>query len=137
MRTVKEKIKEIAEQYTLQLIYAFGSRANEALMMVEGKLRYLSEGPSDLDIGIGPQNTLTVEEKVEIALALEEIFDVARVDLVVLSESPLFLSLRIVTEELLYAKDTTFEAEYQLYIMRRAAELISYERMKEKMVLGV
>ena len=59
----------------------------------------------------------------------------ARVDLVVLSESPVFLSLRIVTGELLYTRDATFEAEYQLYIMRKAAELIPYERMKEKMVL--
>jgi len=137
MRTVKEKIIEIAEQYNLQLIYAFGSRAEEALMMAEGKIEHLSEGPSDLDIGLKPQNDLTIEEKVEITLALEEVFDIARVDLVVLSESPVFLSLRIVTAELLYARDTAFEAEYQLYIMRKAAELIPYERMKEKMVLGV
>ena len=136
MSRVKEKIKEVAERSGLQLIYAFGSRAKEALMMVEGKIGHLPPELSDLDIGIKPESPLTVEEKVEIALAFEEVFDVPRVDLVVLSDAPVFLALEIVTGELLYANDSTYEAEYQLYIMRRAAELIPYERMKEEMILG-
>ena len=136
MSKIKNELKQLAEKYSLQIIYAFGSRAKEALDLVEGKIKRLSKGISDLDIGIKPERRLNVEEKVEIALALEDIFDVSRVDLVVIPEVGVFLALEIVKGELLYAKDAVYEAEYQLYIMRRAAELIPYERMKQKMILG-
>jgi len=33
-------------------------------------------------------------------------------------------------------KDPTHEAEYQLYIMRLAADLLPYERMKQEMIIG-
>ena len=51
-------------------------------------------------------------------------------------EASAFLALEIVQGELLYADDETFEAEYQLYIMRRAADLMPHERMKQKTILG-
>ncbi len=136
MKKIKHELKQLAEKYGLQIIYAFGSRAKEALDLVEGKIKKLSKGISDLDIGIKPERRLNVEEKVEIALALEDIFDVSRVDLVVIPEVGVFLALEIVKGELLYAKDAVYEAEYQLYIMRQAAELIPYERMRQKMILG-
>lgn len=136
MSKIKHQLKQLAEKYSLQIIYAFGSRAKEALDLVEGKIKRLSKGISDLDIGIKPERRLNVEEKVEIALALEDIFDVSRVDLVVIPEVGVFLALEIVKGELLYAKDAVYEAEYQLYIMRQAAELIPYERMRQKMILG-
>jgi len=136
MSKVKEQLEELADRYGIQIIYAFGSRAREALEMVEGKRESLSPGPSDLDIGIKPERKLTVEEKVKIALALEDIFDVHRIDLVVIPEVRVSLAFRIVTGELLYARDLVYEAEYQLYIMRKKAELIPYERMRQKMILG-
>jgi len=136
MSKIKHQLKQLAEKYGLQIIYAFGSRAKEALDLVEGKIKKLSKGISDLDIGIKPERRLNVEEKVEIALALEDIFDVSRVDLAVIPEVGVFLALEIVKGELLYAKDAVYEAEYQLYIMRQAAELIPYERMRQKMILG-
>jgi len=133
---VREQLKRLADRYGIQIIYAFGSRAREALEMAEGKRESLSPGPSDLDIGIKPERKLTVEEKVGIALALEDIFDVHRVDLVVIPEVRVSLAFRIVTGKLLYARDPVYEAEYQLYIMRKKAELIPYERMRQKMILG-
>ena len=136
MNKIKNELKQLAEKYDIQIIYAFGSRAKEALNLVEGKIERLSKSVSDLDIGIKPERRLNIEEKVEIALALEDIFDVTKVDLVVIPEAPIFLALEIVKGELLYTKDLTYEAEYQLYIMRQAAELIHYERIKQKMILG-
>ena len=108
MPGVKEKIEQIAAKYGLQVIYAFGSRAKEALEVVEGRIASLSSTPSDLDIGVKPERHLTVEEKVEIVIG-----------------------------EILYARDSTYEAEYQLYIMRMAADLLPYEQEKQKMILGV
>ena len=37
MEKIKEQIRDIASQYGLQIIYAFGSRAKEALDLVEAE----------------------------------------------------------------------------------------------------
>ncbi len=137
MPGIKEKIGQIAAKYGLQIIYAFGSRAKEALAAVEANIDRLSPTPSDLDIGVKPERRLTVEEKVKIAIFFEDLFDLPRVDVVVLPEAPASLAVEIVTGEILYARDSTYEAEYQLYIMRMAADLLPYEREKQKMILGV
>lgn len=133
---IKEEIKKIAHQYNLQIIYAFGSRAKEVLDVIEGRLDKISPKPSDLDIGVKSQRPLGVEEKVEIAILFEDLFNVGRVDLIVLSEAPPFLALEIVTGEILYAEDPTYEAEYQLYTMRKAADLYPYEKMKQKIIMS-
>jgi len=136
MPGLKEIIGQVAAKYGLQIIYAFGSRAKEALEVVEGRIERLSSTPSDLDMGVKPERPLTVQEKVEIAIFFEDLFDLPRVDVVVLPEAPVSLAAEIVLGEILYAKDSTYEAEYQLYIMRMAADLLPYERAKQKMILG-
>jgi predicted nucleotidyltransferase len=136
MSSIKGQIGRIASQYGLQIIYAFGSRAKEALDLVEGRIERFSSSPSDLDIGIKPERALTVEEKVKIAILFEDLFDAVRVDLIVLPEAPVSLALEIVMGEILYVHDSTYEAEYQLYIMRQAADLLPYEQMKQRMIMG-
>ena len=133
---IKEKIQQIAAKYGLQIIYAFGSRAKEAREVIEGRLERLSSTPSDLDIGVKPKRPLTIEEKVEIAIFFEDHFHLNRVDVVILPEAPVSLAVDIVLGEILYAEDSTYEAEYQLYIMRMAADLLPHERAKQKMILG-
>ncbi len=136
MKMIKGQVKDIASQYGLQIVYAFGSRAKEALDMVEGRIEQVSSKPSDLDIGVKPEKPLTVEEKVKIAILFEDLFNVSRVDVIVLPEAPVFLALEIVTGEVLYRQDSTYEAEYQLYIMRMAADLFPYEQVKQRMIMG-
>lgn len=136
MQNIKKEIEKVAFRYHLQLIYAFGSRGKEALAMNEGKITSLSPSISDLDIGIKPKRTLTVEEKAEIAIFFEDVFNAQRVDVVILPEAPISLALEIVTGEILYTHDINYEAEYQLYIMKMAAELSPYEHMKKKMIMG-
>jgi hypothetical protein len=130
-----EEIGKLANRYHLQLIYAFGSRAKEAHSLVQGKKVARLTTSSDLDIGLKPERPLSVEEKVKIAVFFEDLFQVARVDVVSLPEAPVMLALEIVEGELLFAKDDRYEAEYQLYIMRLAAELAPYERMKRNLIL--
>ena len=136
MNKIKEQIWDIASQYGLQIIYAFGSRAKEASDLAENRIEHLPSTPADLDIGVKTERLLTVEEKVKIAILFEDLFNVSRVDLIVLPEAPVSLALEIVTGEILYMQDSTYEAEYQLYIMRMAADLLPYERMKQKMIMG-
>jgi len=136
MGNIKEEIRNIASQYGLQIIYAFGSRAKEASDLIQNRIEHLTSTAADLDIGVKPEKPLTVEEKVKIAIFFEDLFDVPRVDLIALPEAPVSLALEIVTGETLYIKDSTYEAEYQLYIMRMAADLIPYEREKQRMIMG-
>ena len=136
MNKIKEQIRDIVSRYALQIVYAFGSRGREALDLVEGRIKHFSSAPSDLDIGIKPGRTLTVQEKVEIAILFEDLFDVDRVDLIVLPEAPILLALEIVTGEILYTGDSVHEAEYQLYVMRLAADLLPYEQMKQQMIMS-
>jgi predicted nucleotidyltransferase len=92
---------------------------------------------SDLDIGVLPERDryLTVEAKVLLAFALEELFGVSRVDLVVLPQAPPFLALEIIRGELLFTRDAREEAEYQLYVLRRAGDLVPWERQHRRMLL--
>jgi len=103
---------------------------------MEGKISSFSAGPSDLDLGIKSSKPLNVEEKVKIAIFFEDLFHLPRVDVVVIPEVPALLALEIVTGEILYVHDPTYEAEYQLYIMKRAADLLPHERTKQAMILG-
>jgi predicted nucleotidyltransferase len=135
MTSVQEKIKSLAREYRLLVIYTFGSRAREAKKMAEGSRKALVSSLSDLDTGILPAGRLSVEEKVRIGLSLEDIFGVLRVDVVVLSEAPPFLAFEIVQGEILYAEDPDFEAEYQLHVMRVASDLLPFEREKRAMIL--
>lgn len=137
MSKFQREIKRLAGRYNLQLIYAFGSRAKEAYDLTHGKKAALQASSSDLDIGLKPGRPLSVEEKVKIAVFFEDLFGVPRVDVVMLPEAPVMLALEIVQGELLFAEDDRYEAEYQLYIMRRAAELAPFERMKKDLILEV
>ena len=136
MNKIKEQIRNIASRYGLRIIYAFGSRAKEVLDLIENRIEHITSTPSDLDIGVKPGKPLTVEEKVKIAILFEDLFDVSRVDLIVLPEAPVSLALEIVMGEILFMQDATYEAEYQLYIMRMAADILPYERMKQEMIMG-
>jgi len=68
-------------------------------------------------------------------VALEDLLDVDRVDLVVLPEASPYLALDIVCGELLCATDLDAEAEYQLYVLRRAGDLAPWERERRRMLL--
>ena len=129
-------INGLASTYDLQIIYAFGSRAAEARDFIAGTIGRLSSGSSDLDIGVKSARRLTVQEKVEIAVFFEDLFGVPRADVVVIPEVPITLAFRIVTGELLFAQDSTYEAEYQLYIMRMATDLEPYEKEMTRLTLG-
>jgi hypothetical protein len=90
---------------------------------------------SDLDVGILTSSPLSVAEKVNITLELEEIFKVLRVDLVVLQDADAFLAANIIRGERIYAKDSYEADEYELFVLRRAGDLAELERQRMAMIL--
>ncbi len=129
-------LETICRQYGLQILYAFGSRGKEAYDWVAEAETTLPTGASDLDIGIKTAETLTVRQKVELAIALEDLFGVNRVDLVVLPEVDPFLAANVIRGERLFADDHYMADEYDLYILRRAGDLAFLERQRQALILG-
>jgi len=133
------KLEEIARAFDLEIIYAFGSHAEDALKWLKDEKFALSvSSPSDLDIGVKPasKRKLSVREKVQLSMALEDLFSVNRVDLVSLPETDPFLAANIIRGERIFSKDTYLADEYDLYILRRAGDLIPLERERIALIMG-
>ncbi len=130
-------LADLCRQFGIEILYAFGSRAREVKEWVEGKAEALPPGPSDVDIGVKekPGVSLSVHDKVRLAIALEDLFGVSRVDLVCFSEADPFLAANIVRGERLYALDPLKADEYELYILRRAGDLAPLERERIALIL--
>ena len=95
------------------------------------------DSDSDVDIGVEPKpgRYLNAKERVRLAIELEDVLDVNRVDLVILSEADPFLALEIIRGELLYCADADAQAEYELYVLRRAGDLAFYARERWQQIL--
>jgi hypothetical protein len=74
-------------------------------------------------------------DRVDLTLALEELFGISRVDLVVLSEAGAFLALAAISGELIYCANATDQAEYELYVLRCAGDLLPLERERRRLIL--
>ena len=66
---------------------------------------------------------------------MEDLFDVERVDLVLLPEADPFLALDIIRGELLYTRDPNQQARYELYVLRRAGDLLPFQKIRTRMIL--
>ncbi len=135
---IQERLCALAGQYDLVAIYVFGSRAIEIAARVSGEEVEAAHPSSDADIGVLPARgrCLTARERVELMLELEDLLEVSRVDLVILSEASPYLALDVVRGELLCATDLDAEAEYQLYVLRRAGDLAPFERERWRIILA-
>ncbi|MDT8370080.1 MAG: nucleotidyltransferase domain-containing protein [Longimicrobiales bacterium] len=137
---VHDALETIAGRHGLQDVYVFGSRALEVTARVrEGVEAVPAPGTatSDLDVAVQPLpgRKLGARDRVRLADALETLFGVPRVDLVVLSEASPSLAVDVVRGELLYSSDPLAQARHELYILRRAADLAPYRRERVRAIL--
>jgi predicted nucleotidyltransferase len=137
MTVLSDQIEEIALRYGVEEVYAFGSRAKEVAARLSGEEVSPSHPKSDVDIGvrIKPGLKLGASERVELALEIEDLLDAPRVDLVVLQETDPFLALEIIRGELLYAEDLDRQARYELYLLRRAGDLVGFKKERTRMII--
>jgi predicted nucleotidyltransferase len=127
-------LRDMLRRYRLAAVYVFGSRAREIAARAAGASTQApgaapTDRPdSDVDIGVQPlrHTRPSAEQRVRLALELEDLFAVARVDLVVLSEANAPLAAEVVRGELLACADLDEEAESQLYYLRRAGDLAPF-----------
>ena len=135
------QLQEIAHGFSLDIIYAFGSQAKPVAELFQDKdqtAQLLLLQGSDVDIAVKPHSKerLSVREKVNLTMALEDLFSVSRVDLVVLPEADPFLAANVVRGERLYERDKYLADEYELYILRKAGDLAALERERIAIILG-
>lgn len=135
MSSFGQPIEELCQENQIRLLYVFGSRAVEVLALLKGEQEALSDAPGDLDLAVLTELRLTAAEKVRLTLALEQIFDVERVDLIALAEADPFLAANIIRGERLYALDPHEADEYELYVLRRAGDLADLERERMALIL--
>jgi len=137
MKSVYQELTALCRRYGITALYVFGSRAGEIAGRVRGQEVPQPLSVSDVDIGIllPMGRRLDVRDKVRLMADLEDLFEVGRVDLVVVSEASAFLALEVIRGELLYDADPDGTAEYELYVLRRAGDLLPFERHRRQQVL--
>jgi predicted nucleotidyltransferase len=133
-----EAIRRLCQQFGVAILYVFGSRAKEVWAWVQAPSRAALTGSADVDVGVKllPGTRLSVKPKVQLTLALEDLFAAPRVDLVVLDEADPFLAANVIRGERLYAADSYVADEYDLYVLRRAGDLAPLERERQSLILG-
>lgn len=138
MKTDKQKeLARISEKYRLSAFYVFGSRAKEVAASIQRKSVSPVKSNADVDIAVLPnaRAVLSVREKAEIMLELGELFGVSRVDLVILPEADPFLAVNTIRGERIYCNDEHRADEYELYLLRRAGDLIPLERERIGLIM--
>jgi predicted nucleotidyltransferase len=108
----------------VRAVYVFGSRST-------GDAR----ADSDVDLGVlyrSPQPlsaTLALEEELSRAVG-------ARVDVVDAARAGAFLALDIVRGERVFCREPTEADRFELYVLRRAGDLLPFERERQALLLG-
>ena len=127
----------LCRRASLAILYAFGSRASEVSRWLKGEGCTLAPGPSDVDIAAKFLGGVKVgiEQRVELAIALEDFLGVSRVDLVDLDQADAFLAANAIRGDRLYAQDAYLADEYDLYVLRRAGDLAPLERERLALIL--
>jgi hypothetical protein len=126
----KEELAHLCLRFDIELLYAFGSLGKDARRFLDGETDSIEDGSRDLDLGVNTEKgrPLSVKEKVEITGEMEAFFRISRVDLVVIREADPFLAANMIRGERLYCRNDRLADEYDLYILRRAGDLIPLER---------
>lgn len=135
MISIRHHLQQLCQAYQIQILYAFGSRAKQMLQLVNSEIDKLPVENSDGDIGVKRAEPFTIQEKVQLTQALETLFGLARIDLVILPEADPFVAANIIRGERLFAADTYLADEYDLYILRRAGDLAPLERQRQQLIL--
>lgn len=131
------RLEQICRQASVAILYVFGSRSNDVCTWLTSQRDKLAPGPSDVDIGalIDPNQNWSVVETVQLAQALEDLLAVSRVDLVILNHADPFVAANIVRGERLFAADPYQADEYDLFVLRRAGDLVPLERDRMDLIL--
>lgn len=127
-------LEQICQQFGIYTLYAFGSRAGEVSAWLQNE-KPMSASQSDVDVGILASQPLAIKQKTKLALLLEDFLGVNRVDIIALPDADPFVAANIIRGERLYAADDYLADEYDLYVLRRAGDLIPLEQERQQLIM--
>ena len=138
MTDLSGKLEQLCRCYGVASLYAFGSRSGEITARVLGLEPVAGPETSDLDCAVQPQKGALKDATSRVGLMqeLEDLFQVRRVDLVILPQANAFLAADAVRGELLYCDDEDRQAWEELYYLRRAADLAPYQKQRLEGILS-
>ncbi len=132
------QLAAICRRFGVASLYVFGSRAAEIAARVAGDKPERRFPESDVDIAVQPvqEKLRTITERVGLTQALEDLFEIERVDLVLLPSADPFLAADAIRGELLYCDDEDRQAREELFILRRAGDLAPFQKARIKGILS-
>jgi len=134
-----QNLQQICDRFSLDILYAFGSRGLELKHIVDGQTEKPDpESQADFDLGVkvSPGKSLSVRDKSRLAIELEELFKIHHLDLVAIEEVDPFVAANIIRGERLFCRDEYHADNYELYILRRAGDLAPFERQRLDQILN-
>ena len=137
MNLIREALDAICQAYAIGDMYVFGSRKQEISAYIDKGATNPLPSTADVDIGIFPkkEEIWEPEKRVNLTIELEDLFRASRVDLLLLPEVDSYLALDIIRGELIYTDDPDRQARYELYVLRRAADLFPFKKDRIRMIL--
>ena len=131
-----KSLDEICREFGLLSVYLFGSRADDGLRLLDCNM--VSREGSDLDIGVFcVSRDPDIDRLGELQIALEEVFEPLRVDLVPLDRVDPLFQFRAIDGHRVATSDSTATDERELEVMRRAADLLPFQRQAELETFGI
>jgi len=133
-----DDLERLCREHGVIALYVFGSRIAEIAARVRSGEARPGQGFSDVDVGVllPRDGTLGERERVRLTASIEDLLDVPRVDLVVLGEASSFLAADVVSGELLVDVSPRETAEFELFALRRAGDLLPFQRSRVAAVIG-
>ncbi len=134
----RAELERVAREHGLLSVYLFGSRAGDGLALLQGGSAE-REG-SDLDVGVVYRGREEPDFRrlAPLQVALEDVFDPLRVDLVPLQRVDALFQFQAMDEgHRVLATDSDAADYYELYIMNCAEELLPIQRRIEEETFGV
>ena len=134
---MRQKIADLCFRHDIADLYVFGSRAKEVAGLLDDQPGPRLHPESDLDVGVVPATRQAggPERRVKLSIELEDLFQIGRVDLVLLPEADPYLALDIIRGELLYTIDPDQQARCELFVLRRAGDLLPFRKERIRMIL--
>lgn len=117
-------VRVAAADPEIRALYVFGSQ---------------SSGParpdSDVDLGVLYRQPRPLAATLALEQQIEEIIG-QHVDVVDLTRASAFLALDVVRGERVFCRDSTETDRFELYVLRRAGDLLPFERERQALLLN-
>lgn len=129
-------LEGLLRRHDVAAAYLFGSRADDGLRRLAGEA--VDGGGSDLDVAVRFRGGLRdVRALSRLQVGLDDLFEPLRVDLVPMERVDALFQARAIDGHRIFAADSTEADFYELYILNRAADILPFQRARERELFGV